>query len=65
MKKGMSSRGHTCCQLFITNKGFFYVVKLRGKSEVLNDDVKKFARESELLMRSFPMRPENRDIGRS
>ena len=25
-KGGQSSRGHTCCQLFVTDKGFIYVV---------------------------------------
>ena len=25
-KGGQSSRGHTCCQRFVTNKGFIYVV---------------------------------------
>ena len=43
-EKGKSSRGHTCCQLFVTDKGFVYVVPMRSKSEVLNA-VKQFARE--------------------
>ena len=43
-KKAKSSRGHTCCQLFVTDKGFVYVVPMRSKSEVLNA-VKQFARE--------------------
>ena len=34
-KGGQSSHGHTCCQLFITDKGFVYVVPMRRKSEVL------------------------------
>ena len=34
-KSGKSSRGHTCCQLFVTDKGFIYVVPMRTKSEVL------------------------------
>ena len=34
-KGGQSSRGHTCCQLFVTDKGFIYVVQMKKKSEVL------------------------------
>ena len=34
-KGGRSSRGHICCQLFVTDKGFLYVVPMRWKSEVL------------------------------
>ena len=34
-KSGRSSHGHTCCQLFVTDKGFLYVVPMRRKSEVL------------------------------
>ena len=41
---GRSSRGHTCCQLFVTDKGFFYVVPMRRKSEVLQA-LKQFAKE--------------------
>ena len=45
MKKGgQSSRGHTCCQLFVTDKGFIYVVPMRRKSEVLQA-IKQFAKE--------------------
>ena len=43
-KSGKSSRGHTCCQLFVTDKGFVYVVPMRTKSEVLQA-VKQFAKE--------------------
>ena len=44
-KKGeRSSRGHTCCQLFVTDKGFLYVVPMRRKSEVLHA-IKQFAKE--------------------
>ena len=43
-KGGRSSRGHTCCQLFVTDKGFLYVVPMRRKSEVLQA-VKQFAKE--------------------
>ena len=41
---GCSSRGHTCCQLFVTDKGFLYVVPMRRKSEVLQA-LKQFAKE--------------------
>ena len=43
-KAGKSSRGHTCCQLFVTDKGFVYVVPMTSKSEVLQA-VKQFAKE--------------------
>ena len=43
-KAGKSSRGHTCCQLFVTDKGFIYVVPMKSKSEVLQA-VKQFAKE--------------------
>ena len=43
-KGGRSSRGHTCCQLFVTDKGFLYVVPMRRKSEVLQA-LKQFAKE--------------------
>jgi hypothetical protein len=39
-----SSRGHTCCQLFVTDKGFVYVVPMRRKGEVLQA-IKQFANE--------------------
>ena len=29
-KSKKSSRGHTCCQLFVTNRGFVYVVGIRS-----------------------------------
>ena len=41
---GKSSRGHTCCQLFVTDKGFVYVVPMKSKSEVLQA-VKQFTKE--------------------
>ena len=45
MKKGgKSSRGHKCCQLFVTDKGFVYVVPMKKKAEVLKA-VKQFAKE--------------------
>ena len=43
-KGGRSSRGHTCCQLFVTEKGFLYVVPMHRKSEVLQA-LKQFAKE--------------------
>ena len=44
-KGGKSSHGHTCCQLFVTNKGFVYVVPMRWKGEVL-PAMMQFAKES-------------------
>ena len=43
-KAGKSSRQNTCCQLFVTDKGFVYVVPMRSKGEVLCA-VKEFAKE--------------------
>ena len=43
-KGGKSSRGNTCCQLFVTDKGFIYVVPLKRKSEVMHA-IKQFAKE--------------------
>ena len=43
-KGGRSSCGHTCCQLFVTDKGFLYVVPMHRKSEVLQA-LKQFAKE--------------------
>lgn len=43
-KAGKSSRGNTCCQLFVTDKGFVYVVPMKRKSEVLQA-VKQFSKE--------------------
>lgn len=43
-KKGKSSRGHTCCQLFVTDKGFVYVVPMQRKGDVLQA-MKQFAKE--------------------
>ena len=43
-KGGKSSRGNTCCQLFVTDKGLVYAVPMRNKSEVLQA-VKLFAKE--------------------
>jgi hypothetical protein len=41
---GKSSRGHTCCQLFVTDKSFVYVVPRRKKEEVLQA-IKQFDKE--------------------
>ena len=43
-KAGKSSRSNTCCQLFVTNKGYVYVVPMKFKIEVLQA-VKQFAKE--------------------
>jgi hypothetical protein len=43
-KAGKSSRGHSCCQLFVTNKGFIYAVPMKSKLEVLQA-VKEFPKE--------------------
>jgi hypothetical protein len=43
-KAGKSSGGYACCQLFVTDKGFVYVVPMKSKSEVLQA-VKQFAKE--------------------
>ena len=43
-KGGKSSCGHTCCQLFVTDKGYIFVVPMRSKADVLQA-VKQFAKE--------------------
>jgi hypothetical protein len=43
-KAGKLSRGHSCCQLFVTDKGFVYVVPMKSKADVLQA-VKQFAKE--------------------
>ena len=43
-KGGRSSQGHTYCQLFVTDKGFLYVIPMRRKSEVLQA-IKQFTKE--------------------
>ena len=43
-KAHKSTRGNTCCKLFVTDKGFVYVVPLKSKGEVLLA-VKQFAKE--------------------
>lgn len=42
-KGGKSSRGNTCCQLFVTDRNFIYVVPMKSKSEVLQA-LKQFAK---------------------
>ena len=39
-----SKRGNTCCQLFVTDKGFVYVVPMKSKRE-LPQALKQFAKE--------------------
>jgi hypothetical protein len=41
-KGGKSSRGHTCCQLFVTDKGFVYVIPMKRKEVLLA--MKQFAK---------------------
>jgi hypothetical protein len=43
-KAGKSTRNNTCCQLFVTDKGFVYVAPLKSKANML-DAVKQFAKE--------------------
>jgi hypothetical protein len=43
-KAGKSLRGNACCQLFVTDKGFVYVVPMKKESDVLQA-VKQFAKE--------------------
>ena len=43
-KAGTSTRGNSCCQLFVTDKGFLYVVPMKSKGEV-PQALKQFAKE--------------------
>jgi hypothetical protein len=43
-KAGKSSRGNACCQLFVTDKGFIYIVPMKKEVDVLKA-VKQFATE--------------------
>ena len=43
-KARKSTRGNNCCELFVTDKGFFYIVPLKSKGEVLLA-LKQFAKE--------------------
>ena len=42
-KANKSSRGHTCAQLFVTDKGFVYVVPMQKENQVFHA-VKQFAK---------------------
>ena len=44
-KVGKSSRNNTCCQLFVDDKGFVYVVPIKSNSKVLQA-VKKFPKDT-------------------
>ena len=43
-KSGKSTRGNTCCQLFVTDKGYLYIVPMRRRSDVLQA-FKQFAKD--------------------
>ena len=43
-KGGKSSRGNTCCQLFVSDKGYLFSVPMRAGKEVFSA-VKRFAKE--------------------
>mmetsp|Transcript_21090 Transcript_21090/g.58421 ORF Transcript_21090/g.58421 Transcript_21090/m.58421 type:complete len:173 (+) Transcript_21090:1285-1803(+) len=43
-RKGRSTRGHTCCQLFVMDKGFVYVVSMRRKGDLMAS-MKEFVKE--------------------
>ena len=43
-KGGKSSRGNTCCQLFVSDKGYLFAVPMRSRKEVFSA-VKRFAKE--------------------
>jgi len=43
-KGGRSSRGNTCCQLFVTDKRYVHVIPMKSKKQVLQA-VKQFAKE--------------------
>ena len=47
-KAGKLSRGNACFQLFVTDKGFVYVVPLKSRTEVLQA-IKQFAKEIGVL----------------
>jgi hypothetical protein len=42
-KAGKPTRGNSCCQLFVTDKGFVYMVPMKKESEVLQA-VKQFVK---------------------
>eukprot|EP00957_Ditylum_brightwellii_P189843 14452875-Ditylum_brightwellii.AAC.1 len=41
-KAGKSSRGNSCCQLFVTDKGFVHAIAMKTRSDVMQA-IKKFA----------------------
>ena len=43
-KGGKSTRGNMCCQLFVMDKGYLYVVPMKHKGEVLQA-IKQFTKE--------------------
>ena len=43
-KGGKSTRGHTCVQLFVTDKGFVHVIPMKRKKEMFQA-MKQFAKE--------------------
>lgn len=43
-KAGKSTKGNTCCHLFVTNKGFIHIVPMKSKAKVLQA-VKQFVKE--------------------
>ena len=43
-KAGKFSRDHTCCQIFVTDTGFVYVVPMKSKSKVFQA-VKEFTKD--------------------
>ena len=45
-KVGKSTRGHSCCQLFVTDNGFVYVVPMKTKTTAdILQAIKQFAKE--------------------
>ena len=50
-KGGQLPRGHTCCQLYVTDKGFIYVVSMKRKSEVLLA-IKQFAKDDMIYIKT-------------
>ena len=71
-KAGKSTRGNTCCQLFVTDKGFVHVIPMRSKGDVLAA-TKEFAKEigapdaiisdSAREQKSWPLRKFLNEIG--
>eukprot|EP00957_Ditylum_brightwellii_P109159 8327111-Ditylum_brightwellii.AAC.1 len=42
-KAGKSSQGNSCCQLFVTDKGFVHAIPMNTRSDVMQA-VKEFAK---------------------